>query len=211
MEKDNSSLTTRNTDIVISSFSLQKSGVVPIGNPTFEQWETVLDFVQKSEQAVHFWIGDLLNYGENNWGEMYTQAIDVTNFDYGTLANDKSVSKSVPIENRKSDLSFEHHKIVAKLEPEEQEKWLEKAVEEHMTVRDLRREMSGRSVKEEEQKQSLIELEIAAKNYCDKNGMSREDMAILLMTDDGEMVVDNGHLKKIDEKIMTKLKFLFGE
>lgn len=206
----NSSPTVRNTDLVISSFSLQKSGVIPIGSPTFEQWESCLDFVQKSEQAVHFWIGDLLNYGENKWGEMYTQAIDATNFDYGTLANDKSIAHKVPVENRKSDLSFEHHRIVARLEPEEQQKWLEKAVDEKMTVKELRREVSGRTESDEEKQDSAIQLEVAAKNFCDKNKISREDMAIIISTDEGEKILDNGHLKEITEERRKNLKFLFG-
>lgn len=211
MDQTNTIEIKNNQDIVVSSFSLQKNGAVAIGNPTFEQWSSCLGFVQKSEQAVHFWLGDIINWGSQTFGEKYTQAVEVTGFDIGTLQNDCYISKAVPIDNRKSELSFEHHKIVAKLEPDEQKKWLEKAADENLTVKELRRELSGRTVKEEDKQQSAIDLEVAAKNFCDKNSISREDMAIIVAMEKGEMVLINGHLKPVEGETKTGLQFLFGK
>jgi hypothetical protein len=210
MDNENT-LTIRKNELVVSSFRLLENGVLPIGNPSFEQWQQAMEFVQRSEQAVYFWIGDLLNYGETLYGETYTQAIDATGFEYGTLANDKSVARAIPQPIRKSDLSFEHHRAVAKLEPNDQEKWLDKASEEHWTVKELRKELNGTPRNENTKKQAVIDLEIAAKNFCEKYGVSRDELAIIVSLDEGERVVENGGLKVISEEIKKKLKFMFGK
>ena len=43
-------------------------------------------------QTVQWWIGDALNFGEQRYGEMYTQAIDETGLDYQTLPNWKGAN-----------------------------------------------------------------------------------------------------------------------
>lgn len=86
MSNNASSITlTEEKDIIYSGFKLHKNGLQAIGNPTFEQWQECGEFIKKSNGAVHFWIGDWLNYGEQKWGEMYTQVLDETGFDYGIL------------------------------------------------------------------------------------------------------------------------------
>jgi len=126
-------------DIEYSSFRLHKNGLEPIGNPSFEQWEEAGKFIRKAEGAVHFWIGDWLNYGEQKYGETFSQAIDETNYDYGTLRNDKSVASRVELSRRRDNLSWSHHAEVASLKPEDQDKLLEKAVKEELTSKDLRK------------------------------------------------------------------------
>lgn len=111
----------------ITGFSLSKCGIVPNGNPSFEDWQTLGQWLRFAEGAVHWWIGDWLNYGEQKWGEMYAQAIDATGFDYETLRHDKWVSSKVELCRRRHNLPFTHHHEVACLEPGEQEELLSRA------------------------------------------------------------------------------------
>src|SRR4051794_9566246 len=108
------SITPKN-DIIIASFRLHENGLEPIGEPSFEQWEACGGFIHRSQKAMHFWIGDWLNYGERKWGERYKEALEKTNLDYGTLRNDKWIASRVPSERRKENLSFDHHATVADL------------------------------------------------------------------------------------------------
>lgn len=119
--------------------------MTPNGNPTFEQWCDVWKFIQKASGAVHFWIGDALNYGEQKFGEMYTQAMETTGFDYQTLADDKYVASKVPISRRRDQLSFSSHREVAALPPEKQEELLERAEQEGLHSKDLRVLAQGKS------------------------------------------------------------------
>ncbi len=127
-------------DIVYSSFTLHKNGLSAIGDPTFDQWEEVGKFIRKAEGAVHFWIGDWLNYGEKVYGEKYTQAIDQTGFDYQTIANDKYIAKSVEFSRRRENVPFGIHAEIAAFNPVEQEKLLQQAVDTKMTISQLRKE-----------------------------------------------------------------------
>lgn len=132
--------TTASMDLKFSdSFVLKDNGLEIIGEPTFEQWLEVGQFIRKAKGAVHFWIGDWIRYGEGKWGERYKQAIEETGFDYGTLRNDKWVASQIPAERRKSELSFDHHYAVANLDEEEQTELLDKAAEEKIPTKQFRK------------------------------------------------------------------------
>ncbi len=126
--------------MLCNSFRLQPIGLLPVGEPTFEQWFACGSFLCQAENAVHFWIGDWLNFGEWQWGERYTGAIELTGFDYQTVANDKWVASRIEISRRREKVSFEHHKEVAPLSPHEQDVLLARAEAEGWTVRRLREE-----------------------------------------------------------------------
>jgi hypothetical protein len=125
-------------DIIYSSFRLQRNGLTPIGNPTFEEWTKCGEFIRKAEGAVHFWIGDWLNYGEKTYGETYAQAIDETGYDYGTLANDKFIASKIEFSRRRENVSFGHYQELAPLEPEEQDKFIAEIEKEKMPRAKLR-------------------------------------------------------------------------
>lgn len=123
---------TDNKDIEYSSFLLHKNGLTPIGDPTFEQWQEVGEFIRKAEGAVHFWIGDWLNYGEQKWGEMYAQAIDATGYDYGTLRDDKWIAKEIPLSLRSDNLNRSIAREIAPLENKKE--WLDKEVTKEQLI-----------------------------------------------------------------------------
>ena len=134
-------------DLVISSFQLNKNGLVAIGTPTFEQWTKCGEFLKSANGAVHFWIGDWLNYGEKKYGETYAQAIDQTSYEYGTLLNDKYVASRVEISRRRDNLSFSHHQEVAALSPEEQTELLDLAEEKSLPRAEFRKTVHDYKVK----------------------------------------------------------------
>lgn len=133
-----------NKDIVFGNFKLHRNGLQVVGQPTFEQWEECGEFIRKCEGAVHYWIGDWLNYGENKWGEMYSQAMGETGYDYGTLRNDKYVSGKVDLSLRSDNLSPTHAKEIASLPQEEKKFWAEEIKKEAMPVRELREKIRQR-------------------------------------------------------------------
>jgi N6-adenosine-specific RNA methylase IME4 len=124
---------------VCASFVLHKTGLTPIGTPSYQQWLECGEFIKKAAIAVHFWIGDWLNYGEQRWGNMYAQAIEQTGFDYKTLRTDKWVAGKVQLSRRRDNLSFAHHTEVAFLEPGDQEYLLGQAEKESIPAKAFRR------------------------------------------------------------------------
>lgn len=55
---------------------------------------------------------------------MYSQALDTTDYEYGTLRDDKWMSKTFEMSCRHDNLTFAHHREVAPLMSEEPEEAL---------------------------------------------------------------------------------------
>ena len=112
--------------------------VVTEDDVPYELWEAYGGAIRRVEGAIQWIIGDWLNYGERKYGETYAQAMDETDMEYQALANYKWVAGQVEFSTRVENLSWTHHREVANMEPEEQEYWLNEAVEQGYTVRGLR-------------------------------------------------------------------------
>lgn len=94
---------------------------------SFHEWEAVGRKLGNVGRAVMWWIGDWINYGEDVYGEKYSQALEVTGYDYETLRAAGWVAGKVETVRRRTVLSWSHHKEVAALPPAEQDAWLDKA------------------------------------------------------------------------------------
>lgn len=92
-------------------------------------------------RAVGWWLGDWLRYGSARYGERYAMAARITGYDKQTLMNMTYVASRFEISRRREGLSFSHHAELAPLPQAEQESWLQRAEEEHLSVRALRSEI----------------------------------------------------------------------
>jgi len=120
---------------------LTQTSWTPAGTMTFEQWQAAGEQLQLMGRAVNWWIGDWILYGEKHYGEMYSEAIDLTGLEYDTLKNIVWVAKHVDRSRRRDSLSWSHHYEVAALPAAEQDRWLAAAETEGMTRNRLRRDL----------------------------------------------------------------------
>ena len=114
--------------------------------PGLEQlsWELIGSLLTRVQSGVQWWVGDWMQYGEQAYGEKYAQAVDAyeqTGINVDTLRNYQWVSEHVPVVRRLTTLSWSHHQAIAALPPKEQTQWLQEAVKEGWSYRDLRREV----------------------------------------------------------------------
>lgn len=124
--------------ITVSNYcELSKTSLKFKREVTKEQWGQVFSGLKTIEGCVQFWIGDCLKYREQKWG-MYEDVVEEGSRELKTIQNIKYVSDSVESSRRREDLSFTHHSEVAPLEPQKQEEYLQKAVDNDWTVRELR-------------------------------------------------------------------------
>lgn len=119
---------------------------------TYEEWERMGHQISQFGRWTSFAIGDWLNWGMEAFAEsdVWAQATEATpseRYDVGnrvtglrveTLRNYSSVCNRVPIENRRSELSFRSHDAVAALDLEDQVVWLDRAVDNGWDSVDLR-------------------------------------------------------------------------
>ena len=89
-------------------------------------------------RSAGWWIGDWLQYGNFMYGERYTRAARVTGYDAQTLMNMVYVASRIEPDRRRQKLSWSHHAEVVALSPADQDAWLERAEQEHLSVRCLR-------------------------------------------------------------------------
>jgi hypothetical protein len=65
----------------------------------------------------------------------------VTGYDVASLRNMAWVASQVNLSLRSDKLTWSHHVLLAPLEPEEQKRWLDRALAERLSVADLRIEL----------------------------------------------------------------------
>ena len=77
--------------------------------PRSAGWERCGAFLRHVEGAVQWWIGDWLNYGEQAYGEKYSQAMDALGTPLPTLENYAYVAGNIQTSRRHENLSFSVH------------------------------------------------------------------------------------------------------
>jgi len=150
-------------------FTISRTGLEVHDHLSFEEWSSLAPLLNEAARGVAFVIGDWLIYGLDRFGrseaqkaatrvrsEDYESAIQLTGLDRATLQTYAHVSRKVPALLRNKDLSWEHHKIVAKLPHTDQERWLQEAARNlakghPVSTRRLRRSISaGRLLESDE-------------------------------------------------------------
>ena len=96
-------------------------------------------------RGAQWWIGDWLRFGNIQYRGRYMNASKVTGYDTQTLMNLSYVAARIEVSRRREKLSWSHHAEVAALPPEEQDRWLEFAESERLSVRSLRAHLRFRA------------------------------------------------------------------
>lgn len=100
--------------ISIGPFAFTSVGVRISGKPDVNEWKGPLQFALWCQRAGPWWIGDLLNAGEDAFGETFSQMCEGA-VSAEMLNRYASVARRVPIENRVPGLSWSAHAAVARL------------------------------------------------------------------------------------------------
>jgi hypothetical protein len=107
-------------------------------HPEWVRWGYRLGAMSR---VSNWWVGDWLQYGTTRWGEKYSEAARITGYDVKTLRNIVYVARRVSLSRRRDKLTWSHHAEIAVLEPREQDRWLDRAIRDQLSVADLRTEL----------------------------------------------------------------------
>jgi N6-adenosine-specific RNA methylase IME4 len=123
----------------------EKNSLILNDNITIEEWKELGGQLKKIEGCVQFWIGDWARFGDKKGftekytdSKVYDELEEITGLERKAIQNIKSITDNIDSSRRREDLSFSHHAEVAKLNPEKQTEFLQKASEEKLSVRELR-------------------------------------------------------------------------
>lgn len=118
-----------------------KTGLIITNGATFEECQDADEKLNKIEGSVQWWRGDLLNFAEQKYGQMYSQFLDEDKRNYSTLRIQKWVASKFELLRRRNNLSWSHHYEVADLEPEEQDELLDRAEDEGWNRNKMRKQV----------------------------------------------------------------------
>jgi hypothetical protein len=139
--------------------------------------ERMLSAFSTVTESLRFWIGDLLVYAERNYGEKIWQMVDEGRFSFKSISDMMWVSKAVPPNVRRRELSWSHHREVAKLDAGKQEECLKKAVDGKLSVRDLHTLVYGPKPTKEEGKIEAFERALyAVVNEAKGSGLMSKEL-----------------------------------
>jgi hypothetical protein len=103
-----------------------------------KEWEKVGEKLGTIHTGIQWAIGDWWCYGHHTYGKRAEVAAKkILPYEFGTLMNMGMVARKVAPSLRNEALGFAHHQAVAKLEPDDQKKWLAKAVRFKLSVKKL--------------------------------------------------------------------------
>lgn len=122
-----------------------------------ERYYEIVNALLRMGRSHQFWIGDALREGERRFGQHYTKRLDCTGYEAPTLRNFVRVARKVESSRRRDDLSFGHHDAVAAQEPEDQTRWLQRAVQNGWSVMQLRDAIT----RQEEAQQEALSAPVA--------------------------------------------------
>ncbi len=135
--------------IEISQFGL---AIVEPEKVTEESLEFVIKQAARLNKCSKFIIGDaMIAAGERMEGDVWERFHEITGFDIPVLKQAVRVARAIPVEDRNEELSFEHHKICANLDPATRNKFLKLADEKKLTQAKLRKSiLLGREATDED-------------------------------------------------------------
>jgi len=118
---------------------------VPVGKPDIDETANALDFAVNASEVSPYWVGDIARYAESrkDWEEKLDQLLSITGYEEKTIVNLASLARHVGEEARQVSPSVSHAKLVQKLEPKEQVRWLKKSRTEGWGTRELDLELKA--------------------------------------------------------------------
>jgi hypothetical protein len=120
----------------------------------FEEWQQAGNRIARAANSAAWYLGDWLAYGEFQYTDRYRSVIDTVGVSYQTLRNYAWVARRFSLSRRRDKLTFYHHMEVARLPEEDQDHWLDQAVEQNWSVHRLRRQLRRMREGGEEEKDS---------------------------------------------------------
>ena len=104
----------------------------------YEDWEEIGQSLADVAVSLPFAIGDWHNYGKAKFGTR-AEGAELHGIHPDTISTYGWAAERIPISERRiPELTFSHHRLVARMERPERKKWLDTAVAERWDTRTMR-------------------------------------------------------------------------
>lgn len=126
--------------IHLGPFEFRPASIRMAGKPALADWKGPLQFAIWCQRASPWWIGDMINSGEDVFGEEFAAVWGET-LSTEMVSRYASVARRVPASNRRPALSWSAHAAVARLSHAEQRRMLALAEKEGWNSDDLNKKV----------------------------------------------------------------------
>lgn len=123
--------------VVFKTYSLTSTGLKVSGDLTLEQWENILKTAGQVYTSLAWIVGDAMLYGHRRFGKDGEDVAKLVGRSPKTIQNWTSICAGIDFSRRREKLHFSIHAIVASMEPELQDQWLDYAQENRLSRRKL--------------------------------------------------------------------------
>jgi hypothetical protein len=132
-----------------TGFRLTPTGIEIEGTPRLTQWGAALQRCGGVANATQWALGDLIVYaeGREDYGEMYSQYVELTSRSYYRVVQSAAVSREFPPGEARQyadRLSWTHHRYAMRLAVEDRAAMLQRAVDEDWTSQMMSEEVNVR-------------------------------------------------------------------
>jgi len=127
----------------LPSYELTSTSLIIKEKLTLKTHAQLLHNLLRMKSGIQWWVGDELNKAQDDLGEEYAQVIGKDDLRDGKILNWQWVATCVAKPIRDIAPSWSHARVVAALEPDEQREWLQRALDDGLTVNALRIAIKG--------------------------------------------------------------------
>jgi len=155
-------------DLFTENFKICDVGLEIIGEPDYEDCIEYGQNINSLESRVkNFVIGDLANLVSDKWAlnrrdTMKTMFPDIA---ISTIDHYQYVARSIEVCRRRQTLSFTHHMVIAPLDRNEQDKWLEEASKNKFTVAELEKAIEAAKLAKIEEAMKPVTKQVQAGDW----------------------------------------------
>jgi hypothetical protein len=116
-----------------SSGALSETGLNLPGTITREEYESLGSVLGRIQESMRWAIGDYILRGEELFGEDAFQLSESLGISVESRQQYVRVAQAIEPVRRRGELTWSHHRAVYAMEPEDQDRWLDEAVENGWT------------------------------------------------------------------------------
>lgn len=163
-------------------YSIDEVSLIMPDGVDFHTVEGMVFKMKGISDSIRFWLGDLVVYSERNHKELHSQLLDEMDYSKQSISDMMWVSKRVAASVRRKELTWSHHREVAKLPMEEQRRFLDIAVREKLSVLALREMIKPKPLHKESKVESFenallaIVKKIKSSDYFDDDMFDKKEM-----------------------------------
>lgn len=138
-----------NGQMVYEGITLTPTGLDIPDDVTESALQEIGVILKHLESSIQWHIGDWAKYLSKRFGRSYEDIAQEFGYTVETLWSYASVCDAIGTLIRNQGVSFSHHRLVTKMKPREQRKWLELAAKNGWKVSEMREAISGNRSKNE--------------------------------------------------------------